>query len=84
MIATIGSSGNVTFLNNTFIYKTPRENPLDYRGSFFVKSSSNIKILNNTYIGYDSLAKNLGVYIEPGSVKNLVVKGNKLVESEKK
>lgn len=84
MIATIGSSGNVTFLNNTFIYKTPRENPLDYRGSFFAKSSSNIKILNNTYIGYDSLAKNLGVYIEPGSVKNLVVKGNKLVESEKK
>ena len=79
MVAFIASSGNVIFKDNIFINTTPRKKPLDYRGAFYVTSSSNTKIVNNTYIK-SPYVKNAGVYVdsETGSVDNIVIAGNKI------
>ncbi len=79
LVAFIASSGNVIFKDNTFINTTPRKKPLDYRGAFYVTSSTNTKIVNNVYVN-SPYVKNAGVYVdsETGSVDNIVIAGNKI------
>ncbi len=79
LIAFIASTGNVTFLNNTFINETPRQNPLDYRGEFFVTHSKRTRIVNNTWVKSPHV-KTPGVIYDKETVKGLLVKGNKVVD----
>ena len=59
-IASISSAGNVTFVNNKFIAKTPRVNEKYYRGAIYASYASNIKIVNNTWYA-SPLVKNPGL-----------------------
>ena len=78
LVSFIASSGNVIFKDNRFENPTPRKNPLPYRGTFFVTSSSNTKIVNNTYVKSPNVP-NPGVYTDD-NVSNIIVAGNKVVE----
>ena len=79
LIAFIASTGNVTFLNNTFINETPRNKPLEYRGEFFVTHSKRTRIVNNTWVKSPHV-KTPGVIYDKETVKGLIVKGNKVVD----
>lgn len=79
MVATIASASNVTFWKNTFINFTPRNTLKEYRGSFFVTSSSNIRIVDNMYIKSPNV-KNPSVYFDKETVSNVVVQGNRLLD----
>ena len=79
MVATIGSAGNITFLNNTFINETERQFPLAYRGGFYITHSSNVKIINNKFVESKN-TPNIEVKYEKDSTKNLVVRGNKIIK----
>ena len=80
MVTTMGSAGKVTFLKNTFINETPRNNPLPYRGQFYITHSSDIKIVNNKFLKSPNTPK-LGVLIDKESTKNIIVQGNKVVRN---
>ena len=79
MVAFISSVGNVTFRNNTFRNPQKRKRPKDYRGCFYLTHADNVKIVNNTYIETPNVPKP-GVYIDPETVTNCVVTGNKIVK----
>lgn len=78
LVAAIGSAQNVVFAENTFINKTPRKNPRNYRNGFFAMSSSDIKIVNNRFVESPFTPKT-GVWYDKTDTKNIVVEGNALV-----
>lgn len=81
LVAFISSAGNVTFRNNTFINNKPRNKNLPYRGSFYVTHASNVNVVNNTYVKSPYI-NNPGVQIQPDTVKNVIVQGNKTVDEK--
>ena len=78
LIAFISSAGNVVFRDNTFENPSPRKFPAPYRAGFYVTHAENVKIVNNRWI-VSPYVPNPGVYAEPGTVKNLVTGGNRVV-----
>ncbi len=79
MVAAIGSAQNVIFSYNTFINKTPRKNPREYRNGFFILSSSDIKIVNNRFEKSEFTPK-LGVWFDNENTGGILVEGNRLIE----
>ncbi len=80
VVAVVTSVRNLIFRNNTFSNPTPRKNPLEYRGCFYVGWSRDVSIVNNKFVLSENIS-DLGVYIEKGTVKRLKIQGNSFAEN---
>lgn len=76
-VARIGSTGNLTIRNNTFINDTPRRDQTPNRGCFWVEYSTHTRIVNNTYIGSPNVPAP-GVYFDPKTTPGIEIQGNKI------
>ena len=81
VIAYLTSIKNVTFRDNTFIDKVPREKELDYRSQFYLENARNAKIVNNKWIK-SACVKTPGIEWDPGTCENVIVSGNSLVNED--
>ena len=81
VIAYLTSIKNVTFRDNTFIDKVPREKELDYRSQFYLENARNAKIVNNKWIK-SACVKTPGIEWDPATCENVIVRGNSLVNED--
>ncbi len=81
LAAFISSAGNVTIRDNLFLNPTPRRKPLPYRGGFHVTNARNIRITGNRYLA-SPLVPEPGVSYDPGSVRELLISGNTIVNDQ--
>ena len=77
-IIKMGSTGNVTIRNNTFINETPRLVNESWRGTFSVAYSTDARIVNNTWVSSTNIPAP-GVYYDARTSPGIVIQGNKVV-----
>jgi hypothetical protein len=83
LIALISSAKNITFRNNTISNQRKRIEENYYRSSLYLNFAENINIVNNTWIA-SPLIKDVGVYYDSDTVKNVLFEGNVLKETTNK
>jgi len=77
VVALISSAKNITFRNNTISSKRKRIEEHYYRGSLYLNRAENVNIVNNNWIA-SPLIKDVGVYYDSDTVKNVLFEGNVL------
>ena len=77
-IIKMGSTGNVTIRNNTFINETSRLVNEPWRGTFSVAYSTNARIVNNTWVDSTNIP-GPGVSYDDKTTAGIIIQGNKIV-----
>lgn len=77
LVALISSSGNVTIRENKIISITPRKVENENRASFLIRYTNDAHVINNLIIDNASVVE--GVHYDDGSVSDLIVAGNRLI-----